>query len=270
MMSAKTAAATQTQVFAPPFRPTAAGTDDVVTKTIITATITPTITVSTRTATTLPSTTQRQTSTVPFIPPVATGANVTVGALAQQNPTTSTHKLSGGAIAGIVIGVLLAIAILLLICFCCCVRGIWHGVAALFGFGKKDDRRRGGEREVAYIEEEYHRRGSRRDDESWYGNGNGGPVVAPIPPPSRRDDRDSRRWQQEDSRRHSSSGGNNNGKSFVKEAAGVGGVLAALAVGLGLKRRHDKKEYEKQHRASRSYRGVAESDLTSESEYYPS
>ena len=45
--------------------------------------------------------------------------------------------LSGGAIAGIVIGTIAGVGLLLLLCACCVMRGIWHGIAAIFGLGKK-------------------------------------------------------------------------------------------------------------------------------------
>lgn len=81
--------------------------------------------------------------------------------------TTSGSNLSGGAIAGIVIGVLAGVALLLLLCFCCIMRGLWHGLLALLGFGPKKRRSRSHERETVIVEEErFSRRGSshaRRD-----------------------------------------------------------------------------------------------------------
>jgi hypothetical protein len=79
--------------------------------------------------------------------------------------------LSPGAIAGIVIGTLVGIGLLILLCFCCIVRGIW---GALFGGKKKKKKER-----IDVYEEEYSRHGSRvpssrysrRDNHgSWYGD----------------------------------------------------------------------------------------------------
>ncbi|KAK4918131.1 hypothetical protein LTR66_016893, partial [Elasticomyces elasticus] len=93
------------------------------------------------------------TTTVPFVAPVATGANITL----TQGQASTAGGLSGGAIAGIVIGVLLGLLLLSLICFYCCIRGLLDGVLALFGLGK--NRRRTVEREE-YINERHSRYGS--------------------------------------------------------------------------------------------------------------
>ncbi|KXX79592.1 hypothetical protein MMYC01_203018 [Madurella mycetomatis] len=89
----------------------------------------------------------------------AAGASTTSGAV---SPGGTDGQLSGGAIAGIVIGTLAGVALLLLICACCVVRGLWHGLLALLGIGKK--------RESKTIEEERYTRHGRRDRHgSWYG-----------------------------------------------------------------------------------------------------
>jgi len=120
--------------------------------------------------------------------------------------------LSGGAIAGIVIGTIAGIILLLLICFCCIVKAGFDGLLALFGFGK---RRRRTER-IETVER-YSRHGSgtasRRDTHTgWFGR------------PARVDET-----------RKKKSGG-------FGGLGAVGAGLVGLAVILGLKRRHDRKE----------------------------
>ncbi|KAH8759065.1 hypothetical protein F5883DRAFT_606698 [Diaporthe sp. PMI_573] len=84
--------------------------------------------------------------------------------------TTGGDGLSGGAIAGIVIGVIAGVVILLAICACCIMRGLWHGLLAIFGLGPGRKRKsRSRDRETIIVEEERYRRGgsaaahSRRD-----------------------------------------------------------------------------------------------------------
>ncbi|OLN95905.1 hypothetical protein CCHL11_05087 [Colletotrichum chlorophyti] len=63
--------------------------------------------------------------------------------------------LSGGAIAGIVIGTLAGLGLLMLLCFCCIARGLW---GLIFGGKKKKERSR---ERVEVVEERYSRHGSR-------------------------------------------------------------------------------------------------------------
>jgi hypothetical protein len=124
--------------------------------------------------------------------------------------------LSGGAIAGIVIGVLLAVGLLGLLCFCCCVKGLLDGCLACFGLGKR-------KRRTVEIDERYSRHSHRHSDgaggggRTWYG------AARPATRVSRRDD-------------HSSKG---------KNLLGVGAGLAALWAILGLKRKRDNRHDEK-------------------------
>lgn len=187
------------QAGTPPYRPTSSG-------------------VITVTSTGLATTTQS------FIAPVGTDGSTLIG-----TSQSSGGGLSGGAIAGIVIGVIAGIILLLLICACCCFKGLIDGVLAIFGLGPRSRRRRTEET----IEERRHSSGNvgRR---TWFGTR-----------PSRPD------------RRNSGGGGIG--------LAGVGAALATLAVVLGLKRRHDRKHDEKSSYSSSYY----DSEYTSSSEYTP-
>lgn len=110
--------------------------------------------------------------------------------------TTGGSSLSGGAIAGIVVGTLAGVALLLALCFCCIMRGLWHGLLALLGLGpKKRDRSR--ERETIIVEEERYRRGGshagRDTHTSWFSGRPARSTAAEsrrtsekIPPSSRR------------------------------------------------------------------------------------
>ncbi|KAI5209634.1 hypothetical protein AUEXF2481DRAFT_30247 [Aureobasidium subglaciale EXF-2481] len=154
--------------------------------------------------------TSSPTTTVPFLAPVATGANVTLTGAEASN----SHGLSGGAIAGIVIGVIAGLLLLSLLCLFCCARGIW---VLLFGGRKK---RRTERTEV--IESHHHRAYS----------GAGGAAYAGSRP-------DERRWPGSQAPRKEK------GRSKFTEMLGIGAALGGLAAVLGLKRKHDRRRDEK-------------------------
>ncbi|KAL7628130.1 hypothetical protein AAE478_002328 [Parahypoxylon ruwenzoriense] len=121
-------------------------------------------------------------------PPTTTGVAASETASSTSTgapaPVASTNgQLSGGAIAGIVVGTIAGVILLLLLCFCCIARGLWGVVAGIFGLGKKRDR---GSERVEVIEEHYSRRGSRHGSaygaaaavrpthRTWFGGGGGG------------------------------------------------------------------------------------------------
>ena len=163
------------------------------------------------------------TTTQPFVAP-ATASGSTLPVV--NHGSSGSHGLSGGAIAGIVIGVLAAIGLLILICFCCIVRAGFHGILSLLGLRNNDKKRK---TERVETVERYSRHNSRhsgsgtasrRDTHSgWFGRSK----------PSR----------VEETRKKSSGWG------------GLGAVtagLVGLAVILGLRRRSKKKEQEKRQR----------------------
>jgi hypothetical protein len=147
------------------------------------------------------------TTTVAFETPVATGASVGL----TEREGGSGGGLSGGAIAGIVIGTLAGLALLGLLCFFCCVRGLFAGILGIFGGGKKKRRT-----EVEEYERYSHHSGRHSGagagaGRTWYG------AAARPSRPERKDD------------------------SGTKKLLGVGAGLAGLWAILGLKRRHDRR-----------------------------
>ncbi|KAL6710340.1 hypothetical protein ACN47E_009286 [Coniothyrium glycines] len=167
------------------------------------------------------------TATVPFQTAIPTGA---AGGLV---PTEgSGGGLSGGAIAGIVIGVILGILLLLLLCLFCCARALFDTIAAIFGFGKK----RKHTHEETYIEEHRHSSGgaAAAGGGRWFGT---------------RPSRPSRAGSEK--------------TSGAKKGLGVAAVLGGLALGLGLKRKHDAKHDDKSTTVSGS--SYYYSDYTSSS-----
>ncbi|KAJ0114337.1 hypothetical protein J7T55_010726 [Diaporthe amygdali] len=157
--------------------------------------------------------------------------------------TTGGNSLSGGAIAGIVIGVIAGVVILLAICACCIMRGLWHGLLAIFGLGPGKKRKSRSRDETIIVEEErYSRHGSaaahsRRDTHGgWF---------AAKPPRSAAGSR--RASGVSEKRRESSSNAGWWGA----------GALGTMALLLGLRR--DKKRKEQAKRASRPRSDVSSS-----------
>lgn len=153
--------------------------------------------------------TMATTTTVPFIAPVATG---------QSEPLTTINQssggLSGGAIAGIVIGVIAGLILLFFLIICLCFKGIWDGLVALFGGGKRDRRRK---ETVEY----YSHHG--REGRTWYG------------------DRPARIERSQSPKRKGIG------------ALGIAGILGAIAIALGIRRRVEKRRDEKSDYSSDYY-----------------
>lgn len=156
--------------------------------------------------------TNSPTTTVPYIAPVATGANITLTGGASDN----SHGLSGGAIAGIVIGTLLGAFFLLLLCLYCCCAGFW---AACCGRGRRRERE-----EV--IVSHRHRSGS---------------GAAPV---------GRSRWYGRPARVET---GREREGGLFKEGLGIAALLAGVAAVLGLKRRHDRRKDEKSEVSDNTY-----------------
>ncbi|KAI0478702.1 hypothetical protein GGR56DRAFT_631372 [Xylariaceae sp. FL0804] len=174
----------------------------------------------------------------------ASATQTTTGGGATATPVAhegTAGSLSPGAIAGIVVGTLAGVALLLLLCFCCIARGLWDVFAGIFGLGGRD--RKPKER-VEIIEERYSRHGSRRGSayggrpthRRWFGGGGGG---RPSAAGSRRTDR-------------KESGG---GLGWLVAGLGAVGVLLGL-------RRHDK---EKDKRRASSHKPPRSTEYSSSS-----
>ncbi|KAM5356121.1 hypothetical protein ACJ41O_002767 [Fusarium nematophilum] len=155
----------------------------------------------------------------------ATATETSEEAEAGAGEGTGGGGLSAGEIAGIVIGTVAGVALLLLLCFCCIARGIWVAL-----FGKKDKDKESRERVDVY-EERYSRHGSRpppsahskRSKHSgWFGGGG-----APSSAGDRREKE----------------------KSSGKKWLGIAGLAATLLALLNLKK--DKRPASKPSRSSR-------------------
>ena len=165
------------------------------------------------------------TTTIPFQTPIATNGSAIIGMMAANN-----NGLSGGSIAGIVIGVLAGIFLLFLLCACLCFKTALDGLLGIFGGGKKKRRT-----ETITIEERHSHHsggvatgGGRR----WFGNR---PARVERPPKK---------------------------SSGVGGAVGVAGILTALAVILGLRRKGRRVDEKSDYGTGSSY---TYSDYTSAS-----
>lgn len=160
------------------------------------------------------------TGTVTGVPAGAT----TTGATPEES--TDGGGLSPGAIAGIVIGTIAGIILLLLICFCCVVGGLWHGVMAILGLG--------GKKKETVVEEERYRRSSSRHSGrdahgAWYGGAAGGGRPGTV-------------------------SGRKEKKSDGKGLLGLGAALGTLWLLLGLKKdKNGKKSTKSRSDVSSSY-----------------
>lgn len=139
--------------------------------------------------------------------------------------STTNNSLGAGAIAGIVVGTIAGVILLLLLCFCCIARGLWHVFAGIFGGGKK--KRRSSER-IEVTEEGYSRHSAsgaaagRPTHRTWFGGG-----------------------------RPSGAGPRKEKKSDGGSLAWLFAAIGALAILLGL-RRSDKRKPTGSSRPSRS------------------
>ncbi|CAF9927932.1 MAG: hypothetical protein ALECFALPRED_003911 [Alectoria fallacina] len=181
---------------------------------------------TTNVATTI-TTTGSMTTTVPFM--TASASASSASSAAGMTATTANNGLSAGAIAGIVIGVLLGLFLLFLFCAFYCFKGLLDGILSFFGLRNR-------KRRTEVIEEErysHHGRASGGGGRTWYG-GTARPARVDRP-------------------KQDGLGG------FL----GVAGILGALAIFLGLKRRRDRRAKTETTASTYSY-----SDFTSESEFH--
>lgn len=156
---------------------------------------------STVTATSAPTTTEG------FTAPVGTDGADLIGVKA----SSESGGLSGGAIAGIVIGSIAGAFLLLLVCACMCCKSALDGLFAALGIGK---RRR---RNNSHAEQH----------NSHYSQGS---IPPPPPPPDTR-----RRWF---GSKPAADGGETEKKKWGLPALAI--ILGALALCLGLKRHRDR------------------------------
>ncbi len=159
----------------------------------------------------------------------STGVAVGASGTGVVTSTTSSSHLSGGAIAGIVIGTLAGIALLIGICACFLVRGLWHGLMSLLGF-----RKRNREEEVIIEEERIHRHSAGgRSHSGWYGD---------RPPVDEK-------------------------KSGTKRWLGIGALAGTLLLLLGLRRKDKKDDRRRPGRSEVSSAYYSDSYMSGPSKY---
>ncbi|KAL4933936.1 uncharacterized protein BDV17DRAFT_286741 [Aspergillus undulatus] len=142
--------------------------------------------------------TETATATQGFETPVTTDGSPALGVDAPEDD----GGLSGGAIAGIVVGTLAGVFLLFLLCLCLCARGLLNSILACLGCGRK--RRR----EETYVEDHYSHHTHRPAGRTWFG----------TRPSGAHEGEKKSRWS-----------------SF----ATIGIVLGAIALCLGLRRKRD-------------------------------
>ncbi|KAL2865498.1 uncharacterized protein BJX67DRAFT_373135 [Aspergillus lucknowensis] len=145
--------------------------------------------------------TETATATQGFDAPVTTDGSPAYGVDAPDD-----GGLSGGAIAGIVIGTLAGVFLLFLLCLCLCARGILHSILACLGIGK---RRR---TEETYVEDHHSHHAHRPPGRTWFGAGPSG------------------------------SGHDGEKKSRFCSLAMIGIIVGAIALILGLRKKNDHDE----------------------------
>ncbi|KAL3480608.1 hypothetical protein BJX99DRAFT_4865 [Aspergillus californicus] len=156
--------------------------------------------------------TETATATQGFEMPVTTDGSAAPGVDAPDDD----GGLSGGAIAGIVVGTLAGVFLLFLLCLCLCARGILNSILACLGIGRK-------RREETYVAEHHSHHTSRPPGRTWFG-------TRPSAPEGEK-------------------------KSRWGSLATIGIVLGALALCLGLRRNkdHDEKSSEYTYPSYYSY-----------------
>ncbi|KAL4791288.1 hypothetical protein BDV19DRAFT_370775 [Aspergillus venezuelensis] len=142
--------------------------------------------------------TETATATEAFETPVTTDGSPALGVDAPDDD----GGLSGGAIAGIVVGTLAGVFLLFLLCLCLCARGLLNTILACLGCGRK--RRR----EETYVEDRYSHHSHRPAGRTWFGS-------------------------------RPSGGHEGEKKSRWSSFATIGIVLGAIALCLGLRRKKD-------------------------------
>ncbi|KAL2828925.1 hypothetical protein BDW59DRAFT_142516 [Aspergillus cavernicola] len=146
--------------------------------------------------------TETATATQGFEMPVNTDGSPAVGVDAPDDD----GGLSGGAIAGIVVGTIAGVFLLFLLCLCLCARGILHSILACLGIGRR-------RREETYIEDHHsHHTHGAAPGRTWFGTRPSAPAVE------------------------------GEKKSRWGSLATIGIIIGALALCLGLRRKKDQDE----------------------------